>query len=190
MKAAPKKSNGQPFLTDVKELRRRASLNMNQGPVTDNYEGKAEQTIEILQAALASEIVCVLRYTAHAIMASGIDSESVKKEFEEHADDEREHVTMIAQRIDQLGGKPNFNPEGLASRSATQYAQGTDLLDMIKENLIAERIVIEHYRDLIRFFSSKDPTTRLMLEQILATEEDHANDMHALLTSRQGRRPG
>lgn len=177
----------QPFVTDVKELRRRAAAHMDKGAITDNYEGASEETIDILQAALATEIVCVLRYTFHAISASGIDSDSVKKEFEEHARDERQHVEMIAQRIDQLGGKPNFNPEGLASRSVTQYVEGADLIEKIKEDLIAERIVVEHYRDLIRYFGERDPSTTHMLEIILAVEEDHASDMHDLLVSREGK---
>ncbi|MEO6913652.1 MAG: ferritin-like domain-containing protein [Candidatus Baltobacteraceae bacterium] len=180
-------TGGKPFVTDVKELRRRAAEQMEKGAVTGNYEGDSQQTIEILQAVLATEIVCVLRYTVHAITASGIDSDSVKKEFQEHASDEQEHVQMVAERIDQLGGKPNFNPDGLSSRSVTQYVEGADLVDKIKEDLIAERIVVEHYRDLIRYFGEKDPTTTHMLKLILAVEEDHASDMHDLLVAREGK---
>ncbi len=181
------KKNGQPFLTDVKELRKRARENLDQGPVTPNYDCDSGQTIAILQSVLATEIVCVLRYTMHAISASGIASDSVKAEFAEHAKEEQDHVIMVSERISQLGGKPNFNPEGLASRSATQYSEGGDLIGMIRENLIAERIVIEHYRDLIRYFGDKDPTTRKMVEDILATEEDHAADMHDLLVAHEGK---
>ncbi len=177
----------QPFVTDVTELRRRARENIERGPVTDNYEGQVKQTIELLQSALATEVVCVLRYTMHAIAAVGIDSESVKQEFEEHANDEREHMEKIAERINQLGGTPNLNPEGLHTRSATEYGNAQKLIDMIKENLIAERIACEHYRELIRYFGDKDPTTRIMLEGILAQEEDHANDMHDLLVAHEGR---
>jgi bacterioferritin len=180
-------SVAQPFLTDVTELRRRARENISRGPVTDNYEGQVKQTIELLQAALATEVVCVLRYTMHAISAVGIDSDSVRQEFEEHAHDEREHLEKIANRINQLGGTPNLNPEGLHTRSATEYGNAENLIDMIKENLIAERIACEHYRDLIRYFGEKDPTTRTMLEGILSQEEDHANDMHDLLVAHEGR---
>ncbi len=182
-----KKVTKGPFITDVKKLRQRARDNMASGAVTDNYQTDKEQTIKILQAVVATEIVCVLRYTAHSIMPSGIDSDSIAKEFAEHAQDEQRHVMMVAERIDQLGGKPNFSPADLTSRSATEYSEGKDLVDMIEENLIAERIVLEHYRDLIRFFGDKDPTTRVMLETILAVEEDHASDMHDLLVARQGK---
>ncbi|MGZ3517308.1 MAG: ferritin-like domain-containing protein [Vulcanimicrobiaceae bacterium] len=176
-----------PFLTDVKELRRRAKEYIERGAVTQNYQGDVQQTIDLLQAALATEIVCVLRYTMHWIAAVGIDSESVSGEFKEHADDERDHMLRIAERINQIGGTPNFNPEGLATRAASEYGNAVALIDMIKENLIAERLVIEHYRELIRFFGEKDPTTRVMLEGILAQEEDHANDMHDLLVAHEGR---
>ena len=174
-----------PFLTDVLELRRRAKEKIGQGPVTDNYEGDVEQTIDILQSVLATEIVCVLRYTMHAVAAVGIDSESVKDEFAEHAREEQEHMMSVAERINQLGGTPNFNPEGLSSRSASEYGKGGNLIEMIKENLIAERIAVEHYRELIRYFGEKDPTTRVMLEGILSVEEEHANDMHDLLVAHE-----
>jgi bacterioferritin len=177
----------QPFVSDIKELRRRAQEQMQRGAVTDNYGGEVQQTIDLLQTALATEVVCVLRYTMHNISAVGIDSESVKEEFAEHASDEYEHMQKIANRINQLGGTPNLNPEGLHTRSATEYGTAQKLIDMIKENLVAERIAVEHYRDLIRFFGEKDPTTRVMLEGILAQEEDHANDMHDLLVAHEGK---
>lgn len=177
----------QPFLSDIAELRRRAKAHIERGPVTDNYQGNVDQAIDLLQTALATEIVCVLRYTMHAVAAVGIDSESVKEEFSEHAADERAHMEQIAGRINQLGGTPNLNPEGLHTRSTTEYGDASKLIDMIKENLIAERIACEHYRELIRFFGDKDPTTRVMLEGILAQEEDHANDMHDLLVAHEGR---
>ncbi|MBV8163256.1 MAG: bacterioferritin [Candidatus Eremiobacteraeota bacterium] len=180
-------TSSHPFLFDIAELRRRAKENIARGPVTPNYDGEVQQTIDLLQTALATEIVCVLRYTMHAVAAAGIDSESVKSEFEEHANDEREHMERIADRINQLGGVPNLNPEGLQTRAATEYGDAEQLIDMIKENLIAERIAVEHYRELVRFFGDKDPTTRIMLERILAQEEDHANDMHDLLAAREGR---
>jgi bacterioferritin len=176
-----------PFLTDVKELRRRARSHLETGNITATYSGDVEQAIEILQNVLATEIVCVLRYTMHAIAATGIASEGVKDEFAQHAKEEQEHMMMVAERINQLGGKPNFNPEGLASRSASQYAEGENLVGMIKENYIAERIAVDHYRELIRYFADNDPTTRVMLEGILATEEEHTNDMHDLLVAHEGK---
>ncbi len=176
----------EPFLTDVKALRERARRSIEKGAVTQNYGGNVEQTIDILQNVLATEIVCVLRYTMHAVSATGISSDSVKAEFAEHAKEEQEHMMAVAERINQLGGKPNFDPEGLASRSASQYGEGGNLVGMIKENLIAERIAVEHYRELVHFFGEKDTTTRVMLEHILGNEEEHANDMHDLLVAHEG----
>jgi len=177
----------QPFLTDVKQLRRCARENIQKGAVTQNYQGNVQQTIDILQSVLATEIVCVLRYTMHAVAASGISSESVKAEFDVHAREEQDHMRQVAERINQLGGKPDFNPDTLTKRSASEYSEGANLVDMIKENLIAERIACEHYRELIGFFADKDPTTRRMLESILEKEEEHANDMHDLLVAHEGR---
>lgn len=184
MKTAAK--NGQPFLTDVEELRSRARKSIEDGAVTPNYQGDAKQTIDILQSVLATEIVCVLRYTMNAVAAAGLSSDSVKEEFDEHATEEQEHARKVAERINQLGGVPNFSPEGLASRSASQYVEAGNLVEMIKENLIAERIACEHYRELIRYFADKDPTTRVMMEAILTKEEEHANDMHDLLVAHEG----
>jgi bacterioferritin len=175
-----------PFLTDVKELREKARASIDKGAITPNYQGDVAQTIDILQSVLATEIVCVLRYTMNAIAAAGISSESVKTEFEEHADEEQQHMRQVAERINQLGGTPDFNPEGLATRSASQYVGATELVHMIKENLIAERIACEHYRELVRYFADKDPTTRTMMESILAKEEEHANDMVDLLATHKG----
>lgn len=181
------KTMEKPFLSDVKTLRERARQHLDGGAVTSTYEGDVEKTIEILQAVLATEIVCVLRYTQHSIAASGISSEGVRAEFKEHAAEEQQHMLQVADRINQLGGTPDFNPEGLAMRSASQYAgQNGNLVDMIKENLIAERIAVDHYRELIRYFGDDDPTTRVMLEGILSVEEEHADDMHDLLVSREG----
>jgi bacterioferritin len=177
----------QPFLTDVQELRSRARASLDKGAITPAYLGDVNQTIDILQSVLATEIVCVLRYTMNAIAATGISSEGVKDEFNQHAKEETGHMKMVAERINQLGGTPNFNPEGLASRSASQYSEGGNLVEMIKENLVAERIACEHYRELIRFFADKDPTTRVMMEGILVTEEEHANDMHDLLVAHEGK---
>jgi len=180
--------NSQPFLSDVTELRRRAREQIDKGAITQDYALDAEQAVDLLQHALATEIVCVLRYTMHAVAATGISSEGPKAEFLQHAKEEREHMERIAERINQLGGTPNFNPEGLASRSASEYGSSDlNLVGMIKENLIAERIAIEHYRELIHFFGEKDPTTRTMLEWILGMEEEHANDMHDLLVAHEGR---
>jgi bacterioferritin len=181
------KSNGKPFLTDVKTLRDRARKNIGEGAVTSSYQGDVNKTIEILQAVLATEIVCVLRYTMHAVSANGISSEGVKAEFSQHAKEEAEHANAVAERINQLGGKPDFNPTGLASRAASEYGSADTLVDMIKENLIAERIAIEHYQELIRYFGNEDPGTRTMLEGILVVEEEHANDMHDLLVAHEGK---
>ncbi len=181
------KTPAKPFLTDVKTLRERARQNLEKGAVTQDYGGDVKQTIDILQSVLATEIVCVLRYTMHSVAATGISSDSVRAEFAEHAAEEQQHVMEVAERINQLGGKPNFNPEGLATRSASQYAEGENLVDMIRENLVAERIAVEHYRELIRFFDEHDPSTRVMIEGILRKEEEHANDMHDLLVAHEGR---
>jgi bacterioferritin len=179
--------NDMPFITDVEELRARARKSIDQGAITPAYQGNVKQTIDILQSVLATEIVCVLRYTMNAIAATGISSDGVKEEFEEHAREEQGHAREVAERINQLGGVPNFNPEGLASRAASQYVEASNLVEMIKENLVAERIACEHYRELIRYFGDKDITTRVMMEGILANEEEHANDMHDLLVSHEGR---
>jgi len=181
--ASPEKN---VFLRDVKTLRAQAQKSLSQGAVTEGYQD-VKQAIELLQSALATEIVCVLRYTMNSISVAGITSKSVGEEFAEHADDEREHMMMIAERIDQLGGEPDFNPKNLASRSATEYGDGGTLVEMVRQNLVAERIAIEHYRDLINYFHDKDPSTRSMLEHILKDEEDHATDMHDLLVSHEGK---
>ena len=174
------------FQMDMEEIRRRAREHMDDGPVTPNYQGDLPTTLKLLNDALATELVCVLRYRFHAATAQGIHSESVKAEFTEHANEEQQHAGMLAERINQLGGKPNMNPEGLLSRSATQYVEGTTLTEMIEENLVAERIAVETYREMIRHFANRDPTTRAMMEKILADEEEHANDMHDLLVARHG----
>ena len=176
-----------PFLTDIQQLRAKARTNIQQGLITPSYKEDAKHIIDILQTVLATELVCVLRYTMNAVTAAGISSESVKKEFDEHAREELGHLRMVAERISQLGGTPNLSPEGLASRSASQYVEGANLVEMIKENLIAERIACEHYRELIRYFADSDPVTRVMMEGILVKEEEHANDMHDLLVAYEGR---
>ncbi len=174
------------FLSDIKKIRARARRHLTEGAVTKNYGGNVKDAIALLNHAVATEIVCVLRYKFHAVTATGIASDSVKQEFKQHAKEEEEHLDELCERINQLGGKPDLNPEGLLSRAASEYVEGTNLVDMIKENLIAERIAIQTYRDMVRYFGQKDPTTRTMLEGILAQEEEHANDMHDLLVSHEG----
>ena len=175
------------FLADIKAIRQRARQHLGQGAITKNYGGKVEDAIALLNHAVATEIVCVLRYKFHAVCATGLASESVKEEFAQHAKEEEEHLDLLAERINQLGGKPDLNPEGIISRAATEYVEGANLVDMIKENLVAERIAIETYREMVRYFGDKDPTTRVVLERILAQEEEHANDMHDLLVSHEGK---
>jgi bacterioferritin len=176
-----------PFLSDITALRDRARRSLEDGAVVaETYGGDPYKAIEILQSVLATELVCVLRYTQHSIVAAGINSAGVKAEFAEHARQEQEHAEWVAERITQLGGAPDFNPETLTARSASQFAAGSDLVDMIRENLIAERIAVAHYQELIRYFGDNDPTTRLLLERILEVEEEHASDMHDLLVAHEG----
>ena len=174
------------FLTDIKEIRQRARKDLDEGAVTKNYGGSVKDAINLLNHAVATEIVCILRYKFHAVTAAGLSSESVKAEFAQHAKEEEEHLDLLAERINQLGGKPNMNPEGLLSRAASEYVEGSNLVGMIKENLVAERIAIETYREMVRYFGDSDSTTRVMLERILAQEEEHASDMHDLLVAQQG----
>jgi bacterioferritin len=176
-----------PFLTDIETLRKNARTKIEDGAITETYKGDVDTAIELLQGALATEIVCVLRYTMHAVSATGIASEGPKEEFLQHASEEQGHMNLIAERINQLGGTPDFDPQNLVSRSASQYGPSElNLVGMLKENLIAERIAIDHYRELISYFGTNDPTTRIMLEGILAMEEEHANDMHDLLVAHEG----
>jgi bacterioferritin len=179
-------SSAQPFLSDVKALREQARQHIEKGALTKSYGGDVKQAIEILQAVLATEIVCVLRYTQHSIVATGLASEGVKAEFAEHAREEQGHAMQVAERIDQLGGTPDFNPDTLTSRSAAEYQTSDKLVAMIRENLVAERIAVEHYRELVRYFGDHDPVTRVMIEGILAKEEEHASDMLDLLTRHGG----
>jgi bacterioferritin len=170
-----------PFLTDVKTLRERARRHIENGAVTEGYTADRETAIKILNEALATEIVCVLRYKRHYFMATGIHAEGVAAEFLEHANDEQGHADSIAQRIVQLQGEPNFNPEGLLTRSHAEYVEGTTLTDMIKEDLVAERIAIDSYREMIAYFGNDDPTSRRLMESILAVEEEHADDLVNLI---------
>jgi len=171
----------QPFLTDIKTLRERARQHIENGAVTEGYRADRETVIKLLNEALATEIVCVLRYRRHYFMASGINAESVAAEFLQHANEEQGHADQIAHRIVQLQGEPNFNPDGLLSRSHAEYVEGTTLIDMIKEDLVAERIAIDSYREMINYFGKDDPTSRRMMEDILAVEEEHADDLVNML---------
>ena len=170
-----------PFLTDVTELRRRARQHIEEGAVTEGYRADRETVIKLLNEALATEIVCVLRYKRHYFMAQGIHSDPIATEFLTHANEEQGHADQIAGRIVQLGGSPNFNPEGILSRSHSEYVEGQNLVDMIKEDLIAERVAIDSYTDMIRYIGDNDITTRRMLESILAVEEEHADDLVSFL---------
>jgi bacterioferritin len=170
-----------PFLTDIKTLRERARQHIENGAVTEGYTADRSTVVKLLNEALATEIVCVLRYKRHYFMASGIHAEGVAAEFLQHANEEQGHADLIAQRIVQLGGEPDLNPEGLLTRSHAEYVEGHNLLDMIKEDLVAERIAIDSYREMINYVANDDPTTRRMLEGILAMEEEHADDLVNLL---------
>ena len=176
-----------PFLTDIKTLRERARQHIDKGAVVESYRADLPTVIKLLNEALATEIICVLRYKRHYFMAEGIEAQSVAAEFLQHANEEQGHADEIAARIVQLGGEPDFSPEGLSTRSHAEYKPGTDLVDMIKEDLVAERIAIESYSEMIRYIGNDDPTTRRMLEGILAMEEEHADDLVSLL-ARIGKR--
>ena len=181
MSAVPKPQQKKTPLTDVQTLREQARRHIEEGAVTENYSANREKVIEMLNEALATEIVCVLRYKHDHFMARGIHSQAVAAEFLEHATQEAEHADTIAERIVQLGGEPNFNPDQLTSRSHAEYRIGATLKDAIKENLVAERIAIDSYREMVQFIGDSDPTTRRMLEEILAVEEEHADDLADLL---------
>jgi len=170
-----------PFLTDIKTLRERARKHIENGAVTEGYSADRNTVVKLLNEALATEIVCVLRYKRHYFMATGIHAESVAAEFLQHANDEQGHADQIAQRIVQLGGEPNFSPEGLLTRSHAEYVEGETLNEMITEDLVAERIAIDSYREMINYLGNNDPTTRRMMEGILAMEEEHADDLVNLL---------
>lgn len=171
----------QAFLTDVKTIRARARRHIEQGAVTAGYRADRETVVKLLNEALATEIVCVLRYRRHHFMAAGMNADPVAQEFLVHANEEQQHADQIAARIVQLNGEPNFSPEGLLTRSHAEYVEGDDLVDMIKENLVAERIAIDSYREMIDYVGDKDTTTKRMLEGILAMEEEHADDLVGLL---------
>jgi bacterioferritin len=169
------------FVADLAKIKQRARAHMEQGAVTGNYKADVKDVIKVLNEVLATELVCVLRYRRHYYMATGINSEGVRAEFLQHANEEQEHADWIATRITQLNGAPNFNPEGLLTRSHSEYAEGSDLVSMMKEDLFAERIAIESYSEIVRWLGNDDPTTRKMIEDILKVEEEHAEDLKSLL---------
>ena len=172
-----------PFLTDVKTLRDRARKHIDEGSVTAGYAADRDTVLKLLNDALATELVCTLRYRRHYFMARGIHSQSVAQEFLQHSNDEQAHADQIAERIVQLGGEPDFAPQGLATRSHAEYVEGTSLTSMIKEDLIAERIAIDSYREIVQYLGERDPTSRRMMEEILAKEEEHADDLADLLVA-------
>lgn len=176
-------SEKQPFLTDIKTIRERAREHIERGAVTAGYAADRESVLSLLNEALATEIVCTLRYKRHYYMADGLNASIAAAEFLEHAQQEQQHADWLAERIVQLGGEPNFSPEGLLSRSHAEYVAGDTLKEMVKEDLIAERIAIDSYREIATYLGDKDPTTRRIMEDILAQEEEHADDMAAILES-------
>lgn len=169
------------FLTDIETLRARARENIEQGPITEAYGADRERVIEVLNEVLATELVCVLRYKRHYYTATGLNAAPVAAEFLQHATEEQGHADQVALRITQLNGDPNFDPAGLATRSHAEYDASPNLLDMVREDLIAERVAIESYSEIIRWLGDKDPTTRRMIEDILTVEEEHADDLANIL---------
>jgi len=176
------------FISDIVEIRNRARRHIEEGAVTEGYKANRETVLKIMNDALATEIVCVLRYKRHYYMATGIHAGAVAAEFLEHATQEQEHADRIAERITQLGGEPDFQPQRLAERSHSEYVEGKDLLDMIREDLVAERIAIDSYREIIDYLANNDPTSRRMFEEILAVEEEHADDLKRLIDALSGKR--
>ncbi|HTW36005.1 MAG TPA: ferritin-like domain-containing protein [Rhizomicrobium sp.] len=169
------------FVSDIKDIRKRARQHMSRGAVTDGYKADREQVIKVLNEVLATEIVCTLRYKRHYYMAEGFSSEAVKQEFLEHAGDEQMHADMVAERITQLGGEPDFNPQTLTTRSHAEYVEGATLKSMVEEDLVAERIAVETYSEIARWLGTDDPTSRRLIETLLQKEEEHAEDMVTLL---------
>lgn len=169
------------FVADIEEIRRRARQHIENGAVTEGYRGDRETVIRVLNEALATELVCVLRYKRHYYMATGIHAQAAADEFLEHSKEEQDHADKIAERITQLGGEPNFSPEGLLTRSHSQYVEGESLVDMIREDLVAERIAIDSYNEIIRYLGPNDPTSRRVMEEVLAKEEEHADDLKKLI---------
>lgn len=180
-KSSSKNRNRGQFVSDLGAIRRRARQHIKDGAVTQSYRADRDTVVRVLNDALATELVCVLRYKRHHYMASGIHAQAVAEEFLEHAKEEQEHADKIAERITQLDGEPDFNPATLLARSHSQYVEGTSLVDMIQEDLVAERIAIESYSEIIRYLGDKDSTSRRVMEEILAKEEEHAEDMKTLI---------
>jgi bacterioferritin len=174
-------NQGQPFSSDIQDLRSRARQDMDKGAVTSAYGLDLQAAIGVLNRVLASELVCVLRYKRHYFMAQGLNAQPIAQEFLTHANDEQLHADQVALRITQLTGEPDFNPEGLLTRSVAEYKEGTSLIEMIKEDLVAERVVIMWYGEIARWFGEGDPTTRRLMEDLLAKEEEHADDLANLL---------
>ena len=172
----------QPFLSDVQAIRKRAREHIEEGAVTAGYQADRETVLKLLNDALATEIVCTLRYRRHYFMAKGIHSKAIADEFLQHSNEEQQHADQLAERIVQLGGEPNFSPDGLLTRSHAEYVEGTTLVDMIKEDLVAERVAIDSYREIVNYLGDKDPTSRRIMESIMAVEEEHADDMADLLS--------
>jgi len=185
MSNKPASQSHDPFVMDVQKIRDEARKHMSDGSVTQGYSADKDTVLKLLNDALATEIVCVLRYKRHHFMAKGINSEAVAAEFAEHATEEQEHADRFAERIVQLGGEPDFAPDGLKTRSHSEYKEGDNLTDMIRENLIAERIAIDTYRAIIHYLGENDVTTRRIFEEVLAVEEEHADDMADLLEGRE-----
>ncbi len=169
------------FLTDIETLRQRARAEISKGPITEAYGADRDRVLQVLNEVLATELVCVLRYKRHYYMATGLNAGNATSEFLQHATDEQGHVDLVAERIVQLQGEPDFNPQTLTMRSHAEYVEGETLTDMVKEDLVAERVAIASYQEIIRWLGNDDPTTRSMIETILATEEEHADDMLSLL---------
>jgi bacterioferritin len=177
------KQAGAVQLSSIATLRQRAREHLEKGAVTESYGADRETVLRLLNEALATEIVCTLRYRRHFFMANGIHAEGIKEEFRTHAQEEQEHADLIAARIVQLDGEPNFDPRGLAERSHAEYVAGKSLNDMIREDLVAERVAIDSYKEMITFIGGGDPTTKRMLEAILAKEEEHAEDLSSMLVA-------
>jgi bacterioferritin len=177
----PREDKMAEFLTDIKTLRERARVEIDKGPVTAAYGADLPRVIQVLNEALATEIVCVLRYKRHYYTATGIHAEPVAAEFLEHATEEQEHADLLAERIVQLGGSPDFNPDTLSTRTHTEYDASPDLIDMIKEDLVAERVAIASYTEIVQWLGDKDTTTRRIFEHLLSQEEEHADDLRSLL---------
>ncbi|MGH9291649.1 MAG: ferritin-like domain-containing protein [Acidimicrobiales bacterium] len=171
------------FLTDVETLRQRARAEIDRGPITESYGADRDRVVQVMNEVLATELVCVLRYKRHYYMAKGLNSGPIAAEFLQHANEEQGHADSVAERITQLQGAPDFNPSTLTSRSHAEYKEGDGLIDMIREDLVAERVAIASYQEIVRWLGTGDPTSRRVIEEILAVEEEHADDLLRFLES-------